>query len=146
MSTTNGNHLQGFKALYPRLLHFGVAYGDLERICAEPQDWDSWSRSLAEQADRYERAGDDAWRKDRKVSAMQWWRRATDYFHYAQIRMVEMANKRESQRRSRLNFVKLATRLNPPATRLEVPFRSSLLPGYFRLASPGAPCTILIGG
>jgi len=146
MSTTNGNGLQGFKALYPRLLHFGVTYGDLERICAQPQDWDTWSRSLAEQADQYERAGDDAWRKGRKVSAMQWWRRATDYFHYAQIRMVAMADKRELQGRSRRNFVKLAALLNPPAARLEVPFGSSLLPGYFRMACPGAPCTILIGG
>jgi 2,6-dihydroxypseudooxynicotine hydrolase len=60
--------------------------------------------------------------------------------------LFDVSDKGELQARCRLNFEKLAPLLDPEALRLEVPFKSSLLPGYFRLARPGAPCVILIGG
>lgn len=140
------SELASFSTLYPRLLHFGVSYGDLLRVSAGSSDWHSWSRRLADVASAYAVSGDEAWESGREVSAAEYWRRATDYFHFAQIKLSDYAAKQELQRRSRFNYANLAALLRPRAVRLDVPFGGASLPGYLRVAAEGAPCVILIGG
>ena len=63
--------------LFPRLLHFGVSYGDLVRVTSAATDWQTWSNQLHELAETYAamavRAGDGAHR----VSAAHFWRLAS---------------------------------------------------------------------
>ena len=146
MSAIKNNGMLGYKALYPRMLNFGLSYGDLARVDADPQDWIAWSQALADQAARYEEMAEDAWLRCRWVSTMEGWRKATDYFHYAQLRLPATARKKELQTKCCLSFSRLAEFLNPKAERIEIPFKSTSLPGYLRLANSGAPCVILIGG
>ena len=37
-----------FRSLYPRLLSFGIGYGDLERITSRVNDWTSFARAMAD--------------------------------------------------------------------------------------------------
>lgn len=132
--------------LYPRLLHFGIAYGDVMRLHAHRHDWGAWAEGLATQAGRYEHLGDAASTAGNKASAREWWRKAVDYYHFAQLRVDYGSKKRKLQDSSRRNFRKLASCHSVNIERLEVPFRTMTLPGYLRVAQGKAPCVVLIGG
>jgi 2,6-dihydroxypseudooxynicotine hydrolase len=69
-----------------------------------------------------------------------------DYFHFAQVKLTDEADKSASQARVRLNYQKLAQLLRPRAELLLIPFKGAFMPGYFRMAAEGAPCVVLIGG
>ena len=144
MVKANGS--QEIRTLYPRLIHFGMDYGDLTQISVDPHDWASWSRAVVDQGRKYEAGAEEAWINGRKVSAIEWWGRASIHFHYAQLRLFDSKEKREHQADCRRNFSKIAPHIDPEAVRLEVPYGSALLPGHLRVAHPGAPCVILIGG
>ena len=46
-----------FRSLYPRLLSFGIGYGDLERITSRVNDWTSFSRAMADLGEHWEASG-----------------------------------------------------------------------------------------
>ena len=114
--------------------------------CEQAQDWETLSQALNAQAVKYEATAERAWNSGHDVSALEGWRRATDYFHYAQLRLLPSPEKQRLQARSRRSFSKLASLLNPQAVPIEAPFKSSLMPGFLRVVRPGSPCVILLGG
>ena len=146
MSESKPQPTPDFETLYPRVLHFGLDYGDLMRVRAAAFDWSSWGSALATLAETFDAAGNEASAGGRTISATEYWRRAADYFHFSQIKLIDGAAKPEWQARVRVNYKKLAGALNPVSVPMAVPFRESFLPAYFRAAADSVPCVVLIGG
>ena len=140
------NETPDFRSLYPRLLNFGVAYGDLERISKSATDWLSFADQMSDLASGWEKAGDEAFAAGRLRTPREHWRKATDYYHYAQLRVPDSLLKEKLRTASRRCFTKLVPLLDVQPVRHEIPFQSIHLPGYLRVSRPGAPCVILIGG
>jgi 2,6-dihydroxypseudooxynicotine hydrolase len=140
------NEVPNVRAMYPRLLQFGVSYGDMERMSRKTTDWPSFTSLMQNLAEKWEEAGDTALNSGRLQTPREHWRHATDYYHYAQLRTPESLLKEELRSASRRCYSKLATVLDRPPVRCDIPYQSTLLPGYLRVAYPGAPCVILIGG
>lgn len=138
--------IPNFRSLYPRLLSFGVSYGDMERISKTATDWPSFAREMADLAEHWEKSGDKACAGGWVETPRERWRRAVDYYHYAQLKLPDSLLKEGLRRSSRRCYEKLASRVTPPAVRVAVPFESVTLPGYLRINHHGAPCVILIGG
>ena len=135
-----------FRPLYPRLLSFGVGYGDLERISNSAGDWLSFSGALADLGKHWEKSADEAFYAGRLETARQHWLRAAAYFHYAQLRLSDSPLKEEMRIKCRRCYEKFIPISAPPIFRCEVPFEEISLPGYLRVRNPGGPCVILIGG
>lgn len=135
-----------FAALYPRLVNFGVAYSDLERISLMANDWTSFSREMGNLAELWMRMADKGWKLGHLETPRVQWKRAADYYHYAQLKLPDSLLKESFRRTSRKCYEKVAALLDPPAVRCEIPFRSTYIPGYLRAKGPAAPCVILIGG
>jgi pimeloyl-ACP methyl ester carboxylesterase len=144
---SNGNNQKpNFRPLYHRLLNFGISYGDLERISGKATNWLSFSRAMGNLAEYWEKCAASAWKSGRLETPREQWKRAADYYHYAQLKLPDSLLKESFQRASRRCYERGASLLNPPAIRCDVPFQSMRLPGYLRIKRPGAPCVILIGG
>src|SRR5579863_7238803 len=135
-----------FRSLYPRLLSFGVGYGDLERISSTAADWLSFSQAMAELGRHWEKSADEALQAGRIETAGQHWLRAAAYYHYAQLRLSDSSLKDEMRIACRRSYRKFTPLSTPPVLRCEVPFGGASLPGYLRVKNPGAPCVILLGG
>lgn len=128
-----------------RLLNFGVSYSDLEKIRSASVDWISFSRAMGNLARQWKRSAEKAWKLGRLATPREQWKRAADYFHYAQLNLADSLLKKSFQRASRACYQRVAGLLDPPAIRCQVPFASGHLPGYLRLKRRGAACVILIG-
>ena len=131
--------------LYPRLLHFGVAYSDVERVTAESLDWHSWSTGLASLAERYNELAQAEEDQGHSRSASQLYRLASIYFHYAQVRLPLGALREEYRNRSVYAFHKSIGQVSF-VEHVEIPFGDTSLPGYFWSQQGSAPLVILIGG
>lgn len=131
--------------LYLRATSFGISYSDLVQADEAAQDWTSWSEALAHFAARYEKAAQEAWEAQRVVSARQLWRRAVDYYHFAQM-FLRGDKKIEYQTNCWRVYGQLAPLLKPKCQRISIPFNGVTLPGYLRVFRPGAPCVVLLGG
>jgi pimeloyl-ACP methyl ester carboxylesterase len=140
------NEAPNVHAMYPRLLQFGVSYGDMERMSRQTTDWPSFTNLMQDLAGRWEELGDEASRSGRLQTPREHWRHATDYYHYAQLRTPESLLKEKLRSASRRCYGKLMTVLDQPPIRCDIPFHGTSLPGYLRIAYPGAPCVVLIGG
>ena len=134
-----------FRSLYPRLISFGIGYGDLERITRQINDWAAFSRAMADLGEHWDHLADKAYKSGCLETPRQHWLRAAAYFHYAQLRLHDSFLKEKLRRISRRAYQKYAALADPPIIRCEVPFQSTFLPGYLRIKKPG-PCVILIGG
>lgn len=142
---TNSRALN-IRALYSRLLSFGISYGDLERSAQVAISWLSFSRSMAELARHWEQSADKAWKSGRIATPREHWRHAVDYYHCAQLKLPDSSLREKLRASSRRCYQKLISLLDPPSVKYEVLFEGLPLPGYLRVVRPGAPCVILIGG
>lgn len=144
--TPSGGNGFNPQALFPRLLHFGVSYGDLCRVTSHSGDWLGWSLRLHDLAETYEDTATSAMQAGNSVSAAHFWRLAAVYFHYAQIRLPLSEAKFERRCRSARAFRSFSKTGAGRIQSLQVPFRSMSLPGYLLPAEDGAPLVILVGG
>lgn len=143
---TQGAEAPNFTALYPRLINFGVAYSDLEKIRRTARDWTAFSRALGDLAGFYLDRAEKEWKSGQSETLRVQWKRAADYYHYSQLKLPDSPLKEGLRQASEKCYAKAASLLDPPAIRFEIPFRSIDLVGYLRIKRPGAPCVILIGG
>lgn len=131
------------------MLGDGIWYPDLREILKRVKHWDEWFDVWAEYGQRYERVADEALSKGWRVSAGEYYWRASMHYHYGQFLYFRFPEKRVAgQRRKQELYLKAAPLLFPPAERLEIPIDDTSIPAYLRLP-PGvakAPCAILIGG
>jgi pimeloyl-ACP methyl ester carboxylesterase len=134
------------ETMFSRLLQFGVTYGDLMRVTSESSDWISWSYKLNRVAETYLSMAANAADVGSQVSAAHFWRLATIYFHYSQIRVPvsDIKMKRRSQTAQAFrNWLKAAGEY---VHALDVPFGKIKLPGYLLGRDSSAPLVVLIGG
>lgn len=133
----------------PRFLVNGVNYNDLQLIIEHMDHWDDWCRVWSEMGERHEALGEEAWRRDRRVSAGQHFSHAAIYYHFGQmIFYTDKAQKMEAHRKKVEVYRRAAPLLAPPAQRLEIPYEDTSLPAYLRLP-PGEgphPLVILVCG
>ena len=132
--------------MFSRLLQFGVAYGDLMRITSESGDWATWSYKLNSVAETYLSLAINASETGSQVSAAHFFRLATIYFHYSQIRIPvsDIKMKRRSQTAHAFRYWLKAA--GEYARVLDVPFGKVKLPGYLLGQDSSAPLVILVGG
>jgi len=135
-----------FRSLYPRLLSFGIGYGDLERITSRVNDWTSFARAMADLGEHWEASGDKSYKSGSLETPRQQWLRAAAYYHYAQLRLHDSLLKESLRRACRQVYAKYAPLADPTVIRCEIPFQGMNLPGYLRVRRPGGSCVILIGG
>ncbi len=146
---TNPNDNFNPAVLFPRLVSFGVTYGDLARIAGNCVDWESWCSSFVEAASRYELLGTKAQNSGNHVSAAHYFRLACVYFHYSQLRLPICDLKFDLRRRGVDAFSKVVSLSPRPITRFDISFQNERLPGYWLHAEPHnmrTPAVILVGG
>jgi|GEM_PF-501177 len=131
--------------LHLRATTFGISYADLVTANERANDPASWSAGLAPLAERYEAAAQKASAARQMESARQWWRMTVNYYHFTQM-FIE-AERRETYRvKCWQAYQRLAALVEPRCQRVAIPYQGMTLPGYLRIARPGAPCVILLGG
>lgn len=145
------NHNANFNPalLFPRLLSFGVTYGDVARIAGDCVDWESWCSFFIEAADRYELLGAEAQNNGNHVSAAHYFQLASVYFHYSQLKLPICDLKFDLRRRVVDAFSKFVPLSPRPVTKFDIPFKNERLPGYWLQAgphNPRTPAVILVGG
>ena len=131
-----------------RMLADGVPYPDYAAARAL-DDLAGWLPFWADTADRYEDLGDAAIESGNFVSGGEWLWLASLSWHYGQLMWFHEPERREHGQRRKVELYRRAAPFLDAATvRIEIPFESSIIPGYLRLPTgPGPhPCAILIGG
>ncbi|MDO9263464.1 MAG: alpha/beta hydrolase, partial [Desulfosalsimonadaceae bacterium] len=130
---------------YQRAVFLGANQYDLKRLEQSAQNREDWSHGFAQIAQNHVMAAEEAEEKKRMVSALQWWRKVSVYFYLAHV-TSSSEKKIEYQRLSCEAYGKIARRLTPAAQKFEIPFQGHVIPGYIRIAGPGAPCVVIMGG
>ncbi len=131
--------------LHLRAAAFGISHYDLQEANQNAHDPASWSAELVKFAERYERAAQSAAAAHRTQSACQWWQMVVNYYHFVQM-FIDVEQRKHYQEKCWHAYRQLATLSRPRCQRVAIPYRGMKLPGYLRVAQPGAPCIILLGG
>jgi alpha-beta hydrolase superfamily lysophospholipase len=134
------------ETMFSRLLHFGVTYGDLVRITSDSNDWITWSYKLSRMAETYLSMAGNAVEVGSVVSAAHFYRLATIYFHYSQIRIPVSDIKMKRRQQSAHAFRHWLKSAGEYVHALDVPFGNTRLPGYLLGRNSSAPLVILVGG
>lgn len=129
--------------LFPRLIHFGVAYSDLVRVSRLSSGWIDWSQRLNDLAEGYQ---DLALRSENPSSSAHFWRLAAIYSHYSQIKLPIGAVRSARSARVAGAFARFAELAAAPIEHREIPFGSLRLPGYLLGAGDTSPLVVLVGG
>jgi len=144
-----GHYVQHLRAnvslLHLRAATFGISHYDLLEANQNAHDPASWSAGLAKFAERYAAAAQKAAAAHQQQSARQWWQMAVNYYHFTQM-FLEGEARKHYQGQCWQAYAQLAALVQPPCQRVAIPFQALMLPGYLRVAQPGAPCVILLGG
>lgn len=131
--------------LHLRASTFGISYFDLQEANQNAHDPASWSAELVKFAERYGAAAQQAAATGRMASAREWWQMTVNYYHFAQM-FIPAEQRGNYQEKCRHAYTQLAGLVEPPCRRVAIPYSGMTLPGYLRVARPGAPCIILLGG
>jgi dienelactone hydrolase len=133
----------------PRFTTNGVTMGDFERITARLQRWDDWCQEWSAVAAEHEQLGRNALAAGRTISAGQHLSQAAVYYHFAKFLFVaDMAQLRAAHQRAVKCLTDALPFLDPPGSRIDIPFEGARLTGILRTpAGPGPhPVVILIPG
>lgn len=133
-----------------RMLSDGVHYRDamvLRDTIAGPEGWcDAWLAMATEQ----EQVGRAALTRGARLTAGEALWRAALYCHFAQGYFTDDRpdKKLAAEQRKQTLFREAAALLNPPLSRVEIPFRGDVAPGYLRVPAGASkpPCVVLFGG
>jgi len=144
-----GYYVQHLRAsvslLHLRASTFGISHYDLLEANQNAHDPASWSARLIEFAQRYEAAAEEATATAQTASARQWWQMTTNYYHFTQM-FLEGEERSKYQAKCWHAYAQFSSLIEPQCQRVTIPFRGMELPGYLRIAQPGAPCIIMLGG
>ena len=119
---------------YPRFLANGIDYFDLQRTLDKVDGWAGWAPAWTETADSYERLGREALMAGHRVTAAEHLRRSALTLQFAQFVLTDdPARRRGLQERMVRTYAAAAPLLDPPARRVEIPYRDDLaVVGYLR--------------
>ncbi len=133
----------------PRMLGDGVDYVDLMSNVAGLTNFDDWISRWMDSASVHEKIAMEAEASGLRITAGEFYWKASLYNHYAQfMEWHNQSKKDEAVRRKVRNYNKGAPLFSPPSERIEIPFDDSVLPGFLRLPSgmKKPPLVLLIGG
>lgn len=134
---------------FPRYVAGGIDPNDFNRILPTVNSWDDWMTSLLEYG--HERIGlaEAALEQGHAFSAGNAFVQASIYYHFGQIAYFENDERKlEASRLSVEAFCRGAALIDPPAQRLEIPFRGISLVANLRVPTgSGRPgCVFLLPG
>jgi len=133
----------------PRFVANGTDWVDVQATLARIDRWDQWCREWGRAAAAYEARAEDAERRGRRLTAAEGWRRAALCWHWGKYLFTEYpAEQRAAHERTVACYARGAWALEPPAERVEVPYRDTRLAAYLRLPPGGrpAPAVVMIPG
>ena len=134
---------------FPRFLANGMDYLDVRRMLDRIDDWDDWAPVWTDRADDYAALGQQALADGHRVTAAEHLRRAALTLQFGQFVLTDdPAARLAMMRRQAELYATAAPLLDPPATRVTVPYgdaaaggASGDVVGYLRVppgvAAPG---------
>ena len=138
---------------YVRLLANGISYFDASEVIPHVGSWHEWCRLWMERAATREREAREMEKAGRNLSAAEAYVRASLAYHFAQfVYHEDLELKAEAQKRKVAAYLRAAPNMDPPAERVEIPWRDGrMLPGVLRIPEAakgggGAPCVVLVAG
>jgi dienelactone hydrolase len=133
----------------PRFIANGTDYADFLATLSRITSWDEWCRQWGVTAGGYEVIAERAERKGRRLTAAQAWRRAALCWHWGKFLFTEHPDEqRAAHERTVACYARGAWALDPPATRVEIPYLGTSLAAYLRVpdGSRRAPAVVMIPG
>jgi len=129
----------------PRFVHNGTDYEDFTRTLSRISHWEEWCREWGRTAEDYEQLGVRADQEGHHVTARAAWRRAGLAWHWAKfLFVVDPAQQRAAHDRAVAAYARGAAGLDPPATRVLVPYDAGTLPAYLRVPRTTAPPPVVV--
>lgn len=138
-----------FQRAEMRMIGDGVAYPDLTQLKSVVGGWSQWFDGWATIAEGHEVRAAAAEREEALVTAAEAWWAAAMCWQYAQFMWFhDPAQQLVGQQRKELAYRRAAPLLEPPATRIEVPFRAGSIAAYERRPRGDGPwpAMLMIGG
>lgn len=130
---------------YRRYLADGVDYNDIVGTMAQIGHWEEWCERWSATGRSHEERGEKAIREGNTVTAGDAFLRASMCYHVAQLFFFsDLDQKAAAQKQKEKSYRKGMSYFAPPAERVEIPFRSSYLPGYLRVAGNGRGGRVVI--
>lgn len=134
----------------PRFINNGVEIGTFRATLARIERWERWCAEWGESGRRFEQLAANAEAAGNRVTAGQAWVRAALCWHFGKfVFMDDMEQQRAAHERTVECFAKGMWTLEPPAERVEIPYRDGVrLAGLLR-RPPGAarpPVVIMAPG
>jgi dienelactone hydrolase len=133
----------------PRFVANGTDYVDFLATLSRISTWDDWCRQWGVTAAGYEAVAERAEAKDRRLTAAGAWRRAALCWHWGKFLFTEHPDEqRAAHERTVACYARGAWALDPPAERVEIPYRDTRLAAYLRLPAGErpAPAVVMIPG
>ena len=133
----------------PRFTAAGVYPVDFDRITSALDSWDEWCQGWSQAAAQHAELGQQALEKGRTRSAGGHLAQAAVYYHFAKFLFVhDMDQLRTAHERAVGCLTAALPYLDPPGTRLEIPFEGAVIAAVLRQpAGPGPhPAVVLIPG
>lgn len=135
----------------PRFVSNGVDLSDFNATLARIQTWSQWLAEWATTARYYEGLAQQAEAAGRSLTAAEAWRRAALCWHFGKFVFMEDPDQAlHAQRRLAEDYQKGMWALEPPATRVEIPYGEVRMAALLRFpASAGAtrpPVVIMLPG
>lgn len=129
----------------PRFISNGVDPGDFARVTAGIDRWEQWCDAWCRAAEEHERLGRAALAESRLRSAGSHLARAATYYHFAKFLFVDYPDQmRAAHLRAAGCLQDALPHLDPPGTRVEIPFDGGQLVGVLRLPGSAGPHPVVV--
>jgi 2,6-dihydroxypseudooxynicotine hydrolase len=129
----------------PRFTVNGVTVGDFERVTAGIRRWEDWCAAWVEMGSEHERLGRTALAEGRTRSAGEHLAQAAVYHHFAKfVFVVDPDQMRAAHQRAVTCLADAMPHLDPPGSRVEIPFEHTRLPGVLRLPQGEGPHPVVL--
>lgn len=132
-----------------RFLRAEVSYGDYQAVMNRIQTWDDWLPAWTDKAASYEELAGQAEAKGARHTAAEAWRRAALCWHFGKFNWLEdIAKAEHAQRRLNTCFERALWSLEPPGTKVAIPYGAHTLWAILRRPPrvENPPVVILLGG
>ncbi len=133
----------------PRFTVNGVTVADFERVTSGVARWEDWCAAWVAVGSEHEQLGRTALAEGRTRSAGEHLAQAAVYHHFAKfVFVVDPAQMQDAHRRAVTCLDDALPHLDPPGSRVAIPFKDTRLPGVLRLPpGPGPhPLVLLLPG
>ncbi len=128
-----------------RFIANGTDYADFQATLGRIGRWEDWCLQWGRTGAGYEALAERAERRGRRLTAAGAWRRAALCWHWGKFLFSEYPREqRAAHERTVACYARGAWALEPPAERVEVPYRGTRLAGYLRLPAGARPVPAVV--